>query len=441
MTHLTRRHALLGMTALTLTAPALAACGGGARPDGGEAGGGAGGGLTAWALTGNKESMWQSEFDEWNSDNPDNTFDVEYMANDAYKERIRTAVGAGNAPTLIFGWGGGTLADYVDNDAVVELTGQVEELNAQVIESVAAGGEVEGSVYAVATGDTQPVVLYYNTEMFDEHGVTPPTTWDELTEAISTFQDEGITPIALAGSSVWPELMYIQYLTDRIGGEDVFQRVQDNEPDAWSDPAIESALEHIIELVDSGAFGDGFTSVVADGGADAALVHTGRAAMILQGSWVYNTFKEDAPEFVEDGKLGYLNFPDIPDGDGDPANIVGNTANYWSVSSAASEEEQQQAIQFLNEYNLSDQSIEVLIADGAIPAVVDMESRLEESEDSGFLLHAYGMVQDAPHFQLSWDQALAPAPAQELLTNLSQIFLRQIEPQEFIDNMNATISS
>jgi raffinose/stachyose/melibiose transport system substrate-binding protein len=51
------------------------------------------------------------------------------------------------------------------------------------------------------------------------------------------------------------------------------------------------------------------------------------------------------------------------------------------------------------------------------------------------------MAQNAPHFQLSWDQALAPAPAQALLTNLSQLFLKQITPQQFSANMNKTIGS
>jgi len=52
---------------------------------------------------------------------------------------------------------------------------------------------------------------------------------------------------------------------------------------------------------------------------------------------------------------------------------------------------------------------------------------------------AYGMVRDAPSFQLSWDQALSPAQGQALLTNLDQIFLGQIKPQQFVDNMNAAI--
>ncbi|GCE23645.1 hypothetical protein KDK_74450 [Dictyobacter kobayashii] len=51
------------------------------------------------------------------------------------------------------------------------------------------------------------------------------------------------------------------------------------------------------------------------------------------------------------------------------------------------------------------------------------------------------MVQKSPHFQLSWDQALLPQPAQVLLTNLDQLFLKQITPQQFSDNMNKTLSA
>ena len=49
------------------------------------------------------------------------------------------------------------------------------------------------------------------------------------------------------------------------------------------------------------------------------------------------------------------------------------------------------------------------------------------------------MVLDAPHFQLSWDQALPAAQSQALLDNLSQLFLGQIDPQQFSDAMDATL--
>lgn len=118
---------------------------------------------------------------------------------------------------------------------------------------------------------------------------------------------------------------------------------------------------------------------------------------------------------------------------------MGNTSNYWSVSADADEAAQETAVSYLNEIIFDEEYTDLLLSEGGVPPVTGLEDRIAEIEDSSFVELAYGMVRDAPHFQLSWDQALAPAAAQELLTNLENIFLLQITPQEFVDNMNATI--
>lgn len=437
MARISMRKKLTALVAGAALCLPLAACGG-AQPGGGETSSGDAA-ATAWALTGGAEPAFRVAFDEWNTNNPDKQIAVDWFANDAFKEKIRTAVGAGNAPTLIYNWTGGTLRDYVENGIVEPIGDSTAELQSKLFDSVIEAGKVDGELYAVPNNQSQPAILYYNKAMFDEYGVEVPTTWDAFITAIETFKDNGIIPVALAGQSQWPELMWIQYLTDRIGGPEVFQAVMDNEPDAWSDPAITEALEKIQELVDMGAFGDAFGSVGADNGGDTALVHTGQAAMVLQGSWVYPNFIKDAPDFVNSGSLGYMNFPAIEGGAGDPNNIVGNTANFWSLSANATDEEKEVALEYLNTMNLNDEYIDELFKIGSVPPVKGLEDRIAELDDSDYLTFVYDMVKAAPHFQLSWDQALSSAQGQELLTNLSQIFLGQITPEQFVTNMNATI--
>ncbi len=418
---------------------ALSACSGGSRP--GETNGGGSHGCAdanAWVLTGGMWPVIEESLTEWSEENPDQQISVEEFENDAYKERIRTAVGAGQAPTAILSWGGGTLAEYANNDQIIDITDQTSELRERLIPAVAQNGEVDGVTYAVPVNDIQPVVIYYNQDLFDEHGVEVPTTWDELLEAVATFDEAGVIPFSLAAASVWPELMWIQYLTDRIGGPEVFQAVLDGEPDSWSHPAITEALEKIQELVEVGAFGDNYASVSADQNADLALVHPGRAAMVLQLSSMYATFRNDAPDFTAES-LGFAPFPEVEGGVGDPRNVVGNPANVFSVSAAADEAAQEAVTAWMSERLYDDQQIEAMVEAGAVPPVQGVEDLLEESADSDFLTYVYEAASEAPHFQLSWDQALPPAPAQELLTNLSQIFLMTITPEEFVDNMNATL--
>ena len=167
--------------------------------------------------------------------------------------------------------------------------------------------------------------------------------------------------------------------------------------------------------------------MAADANADVALVYTGQAAMLLQGGWVYCAFKADAPEFVDEGNL-QLHRPSPPFRrvDGDPANIVGNPANFWSVSADADQEAQDTATSTSTTRSTTTSTSTPSLDAGAVPPVDGLEDKLAELDHADYLDFAYAMVQDAPHFQLSWDQALPAAQAQALLTNLSQIFLGEI---------------
>ncbi len=433
------RQVVAGLAVAAAAAMALTACGGGSTPASGGQTGGGGAGASAWALTGGThEQIWKDSFAQWNQANSDKTIDVQWFANDSYKEKIRTAIGSDNAPTLIFNWGGAALRDYVAAGKVTDITSDTTTVLSRVIPSIAEGGRVDGKVYAIPNVGTQPVVFYYNKDLFDQVDVPVPTTWDELEEAVQKFKDAGITPIALAGASKWTDMMWLEYLLDRIGGPEVFQKIEANEPDAWSDPAVTEAVTKVQDLVKASAFGDAFGSVVADSNADVALIHTGKAAMLLQGSWGYGTFMTDAPDFVSGGKLGFAAFPTVDGGKGDPSDVVGNQANFWSVSATASEKAQSDAKAYLNTL-FDDTYVKAMVDGGDIPPTVGAEQFITGSAQEDFLDFGYNLVLNSTSFQLSWDQALPADTSQTLLDNIQQVFTLAITPEQFADAMNATI--
>lgn len=421
---LTATAALAGVTAL-----ALAGCG--------STGPAASGAATAWALTG-QETTIEGSFDTWNDANPENTVEVEFFENDAYKQKIRTAIGSGDSPTLIWSWGGaGILQSYVDADRLVPLD---ESLTEKFFPAIAANGEIDGELYAIPNNTVQPVLVYYNQDVFDQAGIDgPPATWDELLDDVATLREQGIAPFSIGGASKWPQLMWLEYLVDRIGGPEVFEAIQQNESDAWSDPAVIEALTMIQELVDAGGFVDGYQSVATDNSADTALVYTGKAAMILQGAWAYADIKTSAPDFIESGGLGWAPFPEVEGGAGDPAGVVGNASNYWSISADATEAQQEAAAGYLAGGNMDEAYIDGLLAGGGVPPVIGLEDRIAESENADFLTDVYTMSRDASSFTLSWDQAIDPSAADAMLTNLDKVFLGQMTPDQFADAMNATI--
>jgi len=399
---------------------------------------------TMWGLTGGAtETVIKESISSWNPAHSDQQIKVDWFANDAYKTKVRTAMGAGQGPTIVWSWGGGTLADYVKSGQVDDMTSFVQSnpaLAKKFLPAVLKSGQVDGKTYALPNNNVQPVILYFNKDALAKAGVQAPKTWDELLAVIPKLNAAGVAPLSIGGQSKWPELMWLEYLTDRVGGPEVFNNIIAGKPTAWSDPAVIQALTMIQQLVDAGGFVKGFSSIAADSNADQALLFTGKAAMLLQGGWIYSTLKTNAAAFVSSGKLGYTTFPTVTGGKGDPANVVGNPANFWSISSKATDAQKKTAQSYLADGMFTDSYIDTLIKAGTVPVVQGIESKLEAAgSDKDFLVSEYNMVKNAPGFQLSWDQALSPGTADTMLSNLDQIFLKKISPQQFADTMNATL--
>ncbi|MCO8274850.1 extracellular solute-binding protein, partial [Actinoplanes sp. TRM 88003] len=101
------RRNFLGLGVGAGAAAALAACGSSGPSGSGSSGGSSGGGAaTYWSLSGPPgEPYRQAAIDRFNKANPDTRLTATFYQNDAYKQKIKTSIGAGQGPTMIWGWG------------------------------------------------------------------------------------------------------------------------------------------------------------------------------------------------------------------------------------------------------------------------------------------------------------------------------------------------
>ncbi|MGP5291442.1 extracellular solute-binding protein [Brachybacterium tyrofermentans] len=436
---LSRRSAL--GAAAGLSALSLAACG-----TSGPGGSGSGGADSAgyWALSGEpNETITEDTVTAFNELGK-GSIELTFFQNDAYKQKIRTAIGAGEAPAVITGWGGGGLRTYAEEEQVDDLTdwlGENAEVKDRFIESVWAAATVDEQVYAMPTGAAQPIILFHNKTVLENIGAEAPESWEDLLGAIEKAHSAGVAPISLAGQSRWTSMMWLEYLLDRVGGPDVFARIAAGEPDSWLDDAVVEMGKKVEELLEAKAFVEGFESMAADSNTDQALMWSDKAALMLHGGWTYGGMKSGGGSFVQDGRLGYGPFPTIEGGKGELTNLVGNPAGYVSLSSTATDEQKTVAKAFFAEGLMTDAVSEALIESGSVPVVKGQDEALAASDDADYLQWVYTSMQDAPSFTQSWDQALQPTAAEELLVNTEQLFLGKLSPEQFAENMNATLEA
>jgi len=422
-------------------AAALAACGSSGPSSTGSGGGG--GAASYWILTGQPgQDIRQHSVDRFNSANPNTKIQTTAFQNDAYKTKIKTAIGAGQAPTIIWGWGGGGLKSYVEANQVEDLTdwfSQNAAVKDRLFPSSFGAATVKGKIYAMPAETVQPIVLYYNKKVFDKVGVQPPQSWGDIMNLVPKFNAQGIAPFSLGGQSRWTNMMWLEFLLDRTAGSEVFQNVFEGKKDAWSDPAVTDMLTKVQDLVKANGFIKGFSSITADSNADQALLYTGKAAMMLHGSWTYGSMASAGGDFVSGGHLGYMNFPPVEGGKGDPTNTVGNPGQYLSISSKATAAQKDIAKKFFTTAVLSDAEIKEWISSGSVPIVKGTESQLAASKDAAFLKFIYDTASKAKTFAQSWDQALSPTAAETLLDNIAKLFQLSITPQQWVANMNEVI--
>jgi len=398
---------------------------------------------TYWYLSGAPgEQVRTATVNRFNKANPNSKIVGTTFQNDAYKTKIKTAIGAGQAPTVIWGWGGGGLKSYVDANQVEDLTdwfSQNAAVKDRLFPSSFGAATINGKIYAMPAETVQPIVMFYDKRAFDKIKAQVPQTWGDVMALVPKFNAAGIAPFSLGGQSRWTNMMWLEFFFDRLGGPDVFQAVFNGEKNAWSNPLAIQGLKMAQDLVKAQGFIKGFSSITADSNADQALLYTGKAAMMLHGVWTYGNMKTAGGDFVTGGHLGYMNFPTIDGGKGDPSDTVGNPGQYLSISSKASAAQKDIAKKFFSTAVLSDEEVSDWINTGAVPIVKGSDAKLASSKDADFLKFVYQTASQAKVFAQSWDQAMSPTAAEKLLDNIAQLFQLTITPEKFADNMNQVI--
>jgi raffinose/stachyose/melibiose transport system substrate-binding protein len=438
----TRRSRLLTLMAAATVTIGLAACGSAAGS--GKASPTAtatGTALTMWLVTTGPSpinTVINQSVSAFEKSHPGDTITIDYIENQSYKQKIQLAMGAGNPPAIFWTWGGGPLHQFISAGDVDSL-GNPSWASGFLPSSLDAV-TFNGQLYGVPIEGTQPVFFFYNKSIFSKLGLTFPTTWSGLLSMVSTLKAHGYAPISLAEGDQWPGLMYLEYLTDRIGGPSVADAIQVGTPGAWNNPAVLEALTDIQQLVRAGAFQKGYDSLHYSGGGSDALVYSGKAAVQLMGDWDISSLLGLDKSFVTGGDLGMAPFPSVPGGTGNPADLAGNTASYVAISSKATPQQKTAAEAFFADVLAKASYAQSSVGAGEVPVIKGATGLFAGQQLASFDQTIYGAVENAPSFQYSWDQAVPPQEATPMLADLAQVFELTMTPQQFVSTLDSTSS-
>lgn len=133
--------------------------------------------------------------------------------------------------------------------------------------------------------------VLYNKDLFAQHGVTPPTTWNELIAVAEKFQAAGITPFYGTLKDSWTALPAFNALAANLPPRDFFaQRAAGNTTFQEAYPEVADKLAELYRYAQP-------DMLSRDYNAGNQAFAQGRAAMYLQGSYALPAIEEFGPEF------------------------------------------------------------------------------------------------------------------------------------------------
>jgi alpha-glucoside transport system substrate-binding protein len=271
--------------------------------------------------TGAEQRAFQSVLDSFMDANPD--VEVKYTsAGDELPTVLETAVKGGNPPDLAMLPQPGVLKDFALRGELQSLDFVRDAVEENLGEYAVQLGTVNGKLYGflVLTNNGSPV--WYNVRLFEEAGVQPPETWEQLLQVARTLKASGVPAYSFGGADGWTLSAVFENVYLRTAGPEKYDQLATHEI-SWTDPSVKEALGYMADL---------FTDPEnIAGGADGALEtdfptsvsqvfsSSPKAAMTIIADFAYGVITDstDAQPITD------FNVFDFPSINGSPAAVVG----------------------------------------------------------------------------------------------------------------------
>lgn len=295
------RRPIAAATGALLVAATAAACGGGSGSGDGEGDGS----LSVWIMQGTNPDAedFFADVSTAFEEQTGATLDVEFVEWADAHDRFVTSIAGGTTPDVAE-TGTTWTPEFADAGALAPLDEYVDGagIGEDLVEGLVEAGTYDGQLYGMPwyAGVRS---LVYNTEMFEQAGVEPPTTWAELEDAAAGLKEEYPDKIAVAvpGDAEFTVYPWVW----GAGGE-----VATLEGDTWTShldsPESQEGIEFWTGLATEGGYSsEGATTWRETDVLDAFAA--GDVGMAVMGSWTPGAIVDANPDM--EGKFAAVPIP------------------------------------------------------------------------------------------------------------------------------------
>jgi len=268
------------------------------------------------------------------------------------------------------------------------------------------------------------VQFWYNKGLLAEVGVEAPETWDDFLAVCDTLIDAGYAPIAAESDIAFYQIDFLTYYVERVKGPGFLKAsVEDATGEMWRDPVYLEAAQATRELWDRGCIPPETEGYLWPAGQQ--TLGFGESAMELVGSWL----PIELADIVEEGfEWSAFNYPSVEGGEGSQDDLQVALLAFMILKDTEHPREAFEFLRFLmTQENMQQMADEALV--GVTRQGVNWADAIADGAEAAAAAENVMGLSDGT-------VALYPEFVNNLLyLNWRSLFLGEITPEEFVDEM------
>ena len=237
---------------------------------------------------------------------PDLNVETTIIDREAYKTQIRNFLTA-NAPDVAAWYAGNRMLPYVTPGLFDDVSDVWDDELSKNLASTKSALTIDGKQWGVPYSYYQWGV-YYRADIYDELGLSEPTTFDELKANCQAILDSGRKCFTIGTKFLWTAAGWFDYLNLRTNGYEFHMDLTAGRV-AWTDDRVRQTFANWRELIDMGAYVDNHTAYSWQEAIP--FIADGSATAYLMGNFAVDAIKSAG---VTDDQLDFYQFPEITPG-------------------------------------------------------------------------------------------------------------------------------
>jgi multiple sugar transport system substrate-binding protein len=248
------------------------------------------------------KAAFEELIEKFKGENPDIEVKFNIFDHEGFKTSVRNFL-TSEAPDVITWFAGNRMKTFVDR-GLLEDVSDVWEANGlkDKMASSLSAMSIDGKQYGVPYTYYQWGV-YYRKDIFEQHGIPVPKTWDDFLAAGKTLNDNGVKPVTIGTKFLWTAGGWFDYLNIRINGLPSHLELMEGKA-SYTDDRVKNTFAKWRELIDAGFYIDNHATYSWQEAQ--AFLFQGKAAMYLIGNFFVPFF----PAEIADN-MGFFQFPVI----------------------------------------------------------------------------------------------------------------------------------